>query len=316
MHRRKIQLVAGTTYSISLPKEWVKKNKLKEKNEIILKEKDDRTLVVLPTGEQDEKTNRINLNIEPYLAIIDQVLFALYYQGFETIQMFSQKELSKDAKARIRKVMTHMSGSEVTMEDKKKMVINVLIDKTKVQLPQVLYRIILLIESSITTIRERGDREEIRINENEIDRLYHLIVKIISLSLTDSNVLYSSKIDHVSFIPFYFLISKRLENVGDIINHLSRYAYKKNVQLDQIDDILLFVKKELDRYATYILSKEKKLFTKIQFDQFQSITSKVKDIKDAFLQNFCEDLIRYLVDIEEGLVNISFYNKLIKENML
>ena len=30
MHRRKIQLIAGTTYSISLPKEWVKKNHLKE----------------------------------------------------------------------------------------------------------------------------------------------------------------------------------------------------------------------------------------------------------------------------------------------
>ena len=30
MQRRKIQLIAGTTYSVSLPKDWIRKNNLKE----------------------------------------------------------------------------------------------------------------------------------------------------------------------------------------------------------------------------------------------------------------------------------------------
>ena len=34
MYRRRLQLIAGATYTVSLPKEWVLKNNLKEKCEV------------------------------------------------------------------------------------------------------------------------------------------------------------------------------------------------------------------------------------------------------------------------------------------
>src|SRR3989338_3917742 len=95
-YRRKIQLIAGTTYSLSLPKEWVKKNKLKEKNEVVVIEKNDRTLVVSPDSIEEKELNDISLNIDNYTDNIDQILFALYYLGIENINFFSKKELIKD----------------------------------------------------------------------------------------------------------------------------------------------------------------------------------------------------------------------------
>ena len=230
MHRRKIQLIAGTTYSVSLPKEWVRKNNLKEKNEILFYEKNDRTLVISPYAIEGKKLNEISLDIDKYISAIDQILFAVYYLGIENISLFSKKELTKDVKSRIRKTITHMSGTEITYEDKQKITMKVLLDKSKVEIFQVLYRISLIIESSILNILEQLNINEIRINENEIDRLYHLTAKIVSLSLTDSNILYSSKIKNISLIPAYFLISKRLENIGDNINHLSEHLHKNKVK--------------------------------------------------------------------------------------
>ena len=316
MHRRKIQLIAGTTYSVSLPKEWVRKNNLKEKNEILFYEKNDRTLVISPYAIEGKKLNEISLDIDKYISAIDQILFAVYYLGIENISLFSKKELTKDVKSRIRKTITHMSGTEITYEDKQKITMKVLLDKSKVEIFQVLYRINLIIESSILNILEQLNINEIRINENEIDRLYHLITKIISLSIIDSNILNSSKIKNVSLIPAYFLISKRLENIGDNINHLSEYLHKTKVKFENKNEILNFAKTELNRSISYFMSKSTNIFQKINVDNLRIINDYILKSKDKTIQNYLEDIIRYVVDIEEEIVNISFYNQLILEGVL
>mgnify|MGYP000625061538 CR=1 FL=1 len=186
METRKIQFVGGSTYTISLPKEWIKKNNLKERTPVTLYENNDRTLIISPQVNNNEKSNVISLEIDKYTNNIDQVLFSVYYQGFETINLFSKKELTKSTKAKIRRTVTHMSGTEISYEDKQKITVNVLLDKSKVDIIQTLYRISLLIESSISNILEKIDINEIRINENEVDRLYHLIVKIVQATLMNS----------------------------------------------------------------------------------------------------------------------------------
>ena len=316
MHRRKIQLIAGTTYSVSLPKEWVRKNNLKEKNEILFYEKNDRTLVISPYAIEGKKLNEISLDIDKYISAIDQILFAVYYLGIENISLFSKKELTKDVKSRIRKTITYMSGTEINYEDKQKITIKVLLDKSKVEIFQVLYRINLIIESSILNILEQLNINEIRINENEIDRLYHLITKIILLSIIDSNILNSSKIKNVSLIPAYFLISKRLENIGDNINHLSEYLHKTKVKFENKNEILNFAKTELNRSISYFMSKSTNIFQKINVDNLRIINDYILKSKDKTIQNYLEDIIRYVVDIEEEIVNISFYNQLIHEDFL
>ena len=316
MHRRKIQLIAGTTYSVSLPKEWVRKNNLKEKNEILFYEKNDRTLVISPYAIEGKKLNEISLDIDKYISAIDQILFAVYYLGIENISLFSKKELTKDVKSRIRKTITYMSGTEINYEDKQKITIKVLLDKSKVEIFQVLYRISLIIESSILNILEQLNINEIRINENEIDRLYHLITKIILLSIIDSNILNSSKIKNVSLIPAYFLISKRLENIGDNINHLSEYLHKTKVKFENKNEILNFAKTELNRSISYFMSKSTNIFQKINVDNLRIINDYILKLKDKTIQNYLEDIIRYVVDIEEEIVNISFYNQLIHEDFL
>ncbi|MBU4266007.1 MAG: AbrB/MazE/SpoVT family DNA-binding domain-containing protein [Candidatus Altiarchaeota archaeon] len=311
-------MIAGTTYSVSLPKEWVKRNNLREKNEILLFEKDDRTLVISPHSIDGGKLDNISLNIDEYATNIDQVLFAVYYLGIENISLFSRKELTKDVKARIRKTITHMSGTEISYEDKQKITIKVLLDQSKVDIIQVFYRISLILESSISNVLEDLDINEIRINENEIDRLYHLIAKIVLLSLIDSNVLHSSKIKNVSLVPAYFLISKRLENIGDNINHLSEYLHETKVDFENKKEILGFIKAELNRNIDYVarIPKASKVFEKINADDLRKINNSISKVEDRTIQNYLEYIIRYVVDIEEEIVNISFYNKLIHDNIL
>ncbi len=207
-----------------------------------------------------------------------------------------------------------MSGTEITYEDKKKIDIKVLLDKSKVEITQVLYRIVLIIESSILSIIEKLDLNELRINENEIDRLYHLMAKMISISLIDSKILNSSKINNISLIPSYFLISKRLENIGDSLYYLSKYLYKNKVKFMK-KNFLSLILKELDRSARYLIAKNKGVFVKEEA-KFKEALKDISLCEDKEVASYLKDILRYLIDIQEEIVNLSFYHKLISKEIL
>ena len=314
MERRKIQLVAGTTYAISLPKEWVKKNNLKERNEVVVTEKNNQTLVITPEGTSEKKLQEVSLNIEEHATNIDQILFAVYYLGIEEIKLFAKKDIPKEVKTRVMNTLRHMSGTEVSYEDRQKIIIRVLLDKHKVDIIQVLYRISLLIDSSLANMLNGLDITEIRLNEYEIDRLYHLSTKIISTSLLDSSILQSSQIQNISLIPSFFLLSKRLENIADNISYLAEYVYKKKSSLKK--ELLTEVKDDIERATKCILKKFTNIYSKIPDKRGHELYEEVHQILDRQVAEYCKEIIRLLIDINEELVNISFYNKLISENML
>jgi len=309
MHLRKIQLVAGSTYTISLPKEWVKRNHLKEQQNLQLYEGNDHTLIISPETSKEKKTDELSINVDDYQHNIDQILLAVYYLGTETIRLHSKKELRKDTKARIRKALSCMSGTEISYEDKNTITIKVLLDKSKVNLTQLIYRISLIIESCIANITDELNIEEIRINENEIDRLYQLIVKIISLALIDANVLHSSEIRNISLVPSYFLISKRLENISDSLYNLAEYYYVEKIHPEGIKDLLLPLKEELSRTITHLL-KPSKIFEKSKESTVISIRNNINKTKNTNVRNYIEEIVRFWIDIEEEVVIISFYTKL------
>jgi len=317
VHKRKIQLIAGATYSVSLPKEWVQKNKLKEKEEILLYERNDRTLVLSPYSIKESKPNEISLNVDEYAHTIDQILFAIYYLGIENITLFSKKELSKEVKAKIRKTLSNMSGTEIIREDQQKIIIKVLIDKSKLDIFQIIYRIGLILDLSLSNIISQFNLSEIKMNETEIDRLYHLIAKIVSLSLIDSNILHSSNIKNISFIPSYFLIGKRLENIADNINNLSEYVFDKKINLEH-SEILQMIRTELNRTMTYFIQIPGcvDIFKKMNEQNSHKMRILLSAIKDTTIRNYLGDITRFTLDVQEEMINISFYNQLIQNKIL
>ncbi|MBD3309977.1 AbrB/MazE/SpoVT family DNA-binding domain-containing protein [Candidatus Woesearchaeota archaeon] len=317
MHRRRIQLIAGSTYSVSLPKEWVKKNNLREKDYLRLNEKSDRGLLITPDKEGTEKKqNEITLNIDNYLDYIEQILLAIYSLGIENINIFSKKELTKDVKAEIRKTLTQMSGTEISYEDKNKITIKVLLDKSKVDIFQTFYRMSLLIDTSIVNILEEMNIDEIRINENELDRLYHLISKILSLGLTDTEVLHSSGISNVSVIPSYSLISKRFENIGDDVKHLAEYMHNKGADFDQKKKILSFIREELGRTVSHFMKRGSMVFEKPDTAAVKKIKVMISKVQDIAIKDHLENMLRYLLHVNEEIIYVSFYNQLIESNHL
>ncbi len=315
MHRRRIQLVGGTSYAVSLPKGWVKENKLSPKAELLVYEKNDRTLLLSPHAVERKSRDDISINIDEHVGNVDQILFALYYVGFETITLFSGAEFSKDTRSRIRKTLTHMSGTEITHEDKNRITVRVMLDVSKVQIDQVFYRISLIIDSSLTNMMEGLNISEIRINENEVDRLYHLTSKMLSLSLIDSNVLHSSGLKNISLLPAHFLIAKKMENLADNIKHLADYLHSSGKRAVE-HDVLEFVQRELSRSVDHLRNRGCRRFVKADTEDLKIIDSRIEGLKDKIVQKYLSGMVRQVMDIQQETVYISFYRKMIEERFV
>jgi phosphate uptake regulator len=310
MWHRKIQFIAGSTYTISLPKEWVLQNGLKEKKELTILLQDNNSLILSPEKQKKSFSNEMKINLEEELHNLDQIIFIPYYLDIETIHIISKKEISKEERMKILQAVTHMSGTEITYEDKNRITIKSLLDKSKININQIIYRINLLIDSSLSNLASKINKKEVLTNELEIDRLYHLMVKIISLSSRNQSILNSSKIESISKILPLFLINKKLENLGDDIYHLSKYMVKRKLSLKTKKKIIETIQKELNRTILHLINHPNKSFIKLSKDEISQIKIMIESIQDKKIVYHLHEALRYLNDIEEEVVNIYFYNKL------
>lgn len=314
MDRRRIQFIAGSTYSVSLPKAWVLKRSLKKGSEVLFQERGDGTLVLSPQPLTVQAMKEASLDVDEHGTNIDHVLFALYYLGVEDIHLSSRKGLAKDVKLRIRRAIAHMSGTEITYEDQQRMTIRVLLDRSKVDVRQILYRMGLIIELTIAELSKAADSEEVAMNENEIDRLYHLMTKIISLSLVSSEVLASSGIGHSILVPSYLLISKKLENIADRLGQIAEHFRGKPAS--GCREPFSFVRIELGRSIRHIRHGFKGPFNGSDSAAIRTARAKIRSVKDIQVADCLEDMVRFLLDIQQETISLSFYASLITQGKL
>lgn len=309
-YKRKIQLIAGSTFSISLPKNWVKDLNLNARQELIISEQADKSLLIFPSEPKDVDKSSIEINIKDYDEKLPQILFSLYYYGFEEIILKSEKGIFPSIKKNIREVVYDLTGTEIIYEDKNKVVIKIMIRDLNLDLFHVFYRINLLIESSIESIISNLDWKEIKFNEDEVDRLYNLSTKIITTSITNRNVLLSSKINNLKTIPSLFLIAKRLENISDNVKNLGNLLRRDKSKVKEIKNFLSKIQKHLNYSILYLMNNKKEKYN--TFQKEREFKTKIRSIKDVSLSNFLDEIFRYLINVQEEIIIVDFYRKLSK----
>ncbi|MBI4440940.1 phosphate uptake regulator PhoU [Candidatus Woesearchaeota archaeon] len=295
---RKIQSIGGMTFTVSLPKEWVKKNKLKQQAELYIEEKDG-ALLLTPSRKTEATRKEIILPFTQYTPHIEQILFSAYYLGAQTVQIIAQEDIPAQSRLRIKGVLKNMTGAEIIYEDQKRIDIKVLLANDKIDIRQIFFRICLILIDEIDNIVDRQNREEFTIAEEEIDRLYHLVTKLLILSVRDRQILQSSGTQHELFILSYFLISKKLENIGDIFYKLQ--AHKVNVSIRKN---MAVIRGLLEKYSRFFV-KDPVPVKAIDVPQKM-------DIPPTEAKELLEEAYRYLKDISEELINLSFYAEQMK----
>jgi len=88
--QRKLQVTGGSTFILSLPKDWAVRNELKRGNSMVVREEDDGSLSIVPSKfvkkeKQDEASIKVSFNSNPDAVM--RTAISAYLDGFNLLHI-------------------------------------------------------------------------------------------------------------------------------------------------------------------------------------------------------------------------------------
>ena len=285
MEIRKVQVTGGSSYIISLPKEWVKNSGIQKNDPLGLIVQSDGSLTITPeiTGRMIERVKIFNLKDIDDSEILYRLLIGAYVTGFNTIKIITPTRIPTFAHKAVRQFIQASVGQEVSEETEKSITIKDLLNPGEMPFENVISRMFVIIDGmlrdAVFALKTRDSFliEDVISRDRDVNKLYWLISRQYNLLLR--NVSLSSEMGmNVEMALHYLQVSRVMERAGDQV-----------VKVAENVESLLFV------------SIEKKIM-----DEIQSLTTEVMDIFNSGINSFfkCD-----LKKSNEVLLNVKKYNK-------
>ncbi|MFP4567615.1 MAG: AbrB/MazE/SpoVT family DNA-binding domain-containing protein [Candidatus Woesearchaeota archaeon] len=255
MISRKIQLIGNKSYSVSLPKDWVRQHNLKEKNILFIERTKNDDLIIKPI--HTPKKNSFKFDIDKIENISEFVMFC-YIKNINYFTLIS-KEFSYEQVSKIRKIITFLEGYEIVNETKTSIEIVFLFKEIDIKIKDIHRRIVFILKVMVDAL-EKKDYQTLEESEKNVDKLYHLSKRIIFSCYNNKQLREENDISGWEDLFFMKDISKKLEKIGDNL-----FEYKANitssanqiikVQLDVVNKIIS--KKDLNNLKLNLKNKYK-----------------------------------------------------------
>ncbi len=228
MEVRKLQLIGGSSYMVSLPKNWVKENQLTQGDDIYLQVED--SVITLYPKSFREFSRITSVQIERLLRLdekfVRRFIYALYLQGIDEI-VISDDRINARMVSRIGEIVKDLIGMEIIDATEGKVVLKCL-TSTDFDVYGVVRRMSQIIQSMIATIMEgieKGDSEALNDIENlekDSDRLYLLAVRQEHRLVREFSS--PSKWNELRLILGIRTVAKLIEEIADSLYNFSTYA--------------------------------------------------------------------------------------------
>ena len=239
MEIRRVQMTGGSSYVVTLPKDWIKSLKVKKNDPLGLLMQSDGTLLVTTKMTQD-KTHRIkefDVNDTTNQTYLLRCLIGAYISGYTSIKIKSSKRMPPPMRVIIRKFTQTTIGQEIVEETDTTITLKDLLNPTEMPFDKTIRRMHIIVKSmheDAMCALEENDRklaEDVLSRDNDVDRLHWLVARQHNIILR--NVSLAEKMDTTLEISsICFLISRIIERIGD---HVVRIA--QNI-LNLVDDKL------------------------------------------------------------------------------
>jgi phosphate uptake regulator len=213
---RKVQLTGSSTYTVSLPHNWAKKQEIEKGSRIALLETSAGNLLLKPETETEKKLKDVKIYITPRMNIdfIVRLLITMYIQGYDEISIISDSYIQPNIKREIKSMAQKFIGLEPFGETSNELTFRILLSKevNTIQAIQQMCKISLSslndLEGCIIASNEDLANDIIQ-RENEINKFYFLVLRQFSLES--------------EFLQFDWIqIAKSVEMISDYIDNIAR----------------------------------------------------------------------------------------------
>ncbi|WAC05091.1 MAG: AbrB/MazE/SpoVT family DNA-binding domain-containing protein [Methanoregula sp.] len=338
MEIRRVQFTGGSSYVVTLPKEWIDDQKIKKNDPLGIEFQADGTLLVTKTIEPESLQRKLDLTVDGITepAYLFRLLIGAYISGITTIVITSKERLQPFVRAVVRNFTQMTIGQEVVEENDMVITLKDLLNPSEMPFANTIKRMFVIVkamhEDAITAIRTGNQSlaADVTARDNDVDRLHWLIARQTHMIL--SNVALSKKMGITSGTAVhYFVISRIIERIGD---HAERIVDNAQAILTKDIDPAIIEKiakaSELsvgifDRSIVSFFNNDMKKSNK-NIESVQVLESLCGEINNLVLQQETPDAIalgyiteslrrsgEYAADISENVINYLVEEKQIQK---
>ena len=223
MDLRKIQITGGSSYMITLPKDWADSVGLRKNDTVGLQPQPDGSMVIYPGGEQAagkgsvKVIDALGINDRDYLY---RILVGAYIAGHDSIVLRSESGLSSMAASTASSFAQTAIGLEIMEENDDSIVIKDLMDQGEMKPAKSVERMKVLVRNMLNDTMDGLERRDARLlsgmtdRDREVDRIDWLISRQVNIHQKDITISRRMGMD-LCEISRCSGVSRSLERIGD-----------------------------------------------------------------------------------------------------
>ena len=217
METRKVQKTSDGTYFVTLPKAWVTQRGVDRGSLLAFENGKDGKLTLGLYAKEERSFASATLSPS---SILEREIEEKYLLGYDFIQIESKEVLHSEVRDKAKAILKRLVGLEIVEEDAHKIVIQCLIEPSLLEPQKIIRRL-----HSITTAMQQDAvaafttcdsklATTVVERDEEVDRLYFLLVRIVRAALTDLTTaerVHTSPVDCLD----YRILASLIEHFGD-----------------------------------------------------------------------------------------------------
>src|ERR687892_521844 len=225
---RRLQQI-GSSFLVSLPSEWVRKNELKKGSIIIIEVHSDNSLSLLSSDSIGEEPKQVAIAYSPLSvdSVVNQV-YGAYLLGYDLIRIQGIEQIAFEHRDRIKNAMRKLAGLEIIEEDSGNIICQFLLDAGTLVVEKILKRMSTIIsgmyKDTIDLLGKGGEnniKKSIISRDGEVDRQYFLLVRLIRSAILNQQLATKLNLSNIDILD-YRIAANHLENAGDYIKDFAK----------------------------------------------------------------------------------------------
>ena len=285
-YARRLQQI-GSSILVSLPSEWIKSNKLKKGSIVPVDVNRDNTLSIFPSESEAEHIKEAMIQYSPASmeTLVNQV-YGAYLLGYDVIRVKAPSSITYEDAERFKHAMRKLVGLEIVEEDRKNITSQFLLDPNTLDAEKILRRLNSIVagmfREAIEAIksRENAAKRSIDARDDEVDRQYFLLVRLIRSAMMDQKLAGKMNLSNIDILD-YRIAANLLESAGDyIVDLASMQDFSRTNFVDMFVEAGELVEKMQEKSVAAFTSKmrSESLVVLNIYGRFNDIMKSIKEM--------------------------------------
>ena len=285
--QRKLQVTGGSTFILSLPKDWATKNELKRGSSMMVREEEDGSLSIAPATfpkkeKQDEAFIKVSINDNP--DAIMRTAISAYLSGYNILHVRAQgqKVLSSKLRNHLKSFARHyLVGTEIVIDTPSELTLQVLLNYPELTVQNALSRMSIIASSmhkeAIAALKKLDYpcAKAVIETDREVNRFSLYIVRLLKLAVSNQRVVKEIGLTSQKECLGYRLIARAVERTADHATKIS----ENTLQLkDPVNEELLEKLSQLSGLAISMFETSMDALFRHDFNLAETVIEKISQV--------------------------------------